>query len=46
MLAPGKLADWVVLSRDIFSIDPAEIERTRVEWIVVDWRVVYAPIHC
>jgi predicted amidohydrolase YtcJ/beta-lactamase class A len=37
----GKLADVVVLSRDIFRIDPAEIEKTGVVYTVVGGRVVY-----
>src|SRR5438132_4106564 len=28
-LTPGKLADFVILSADIFKIDPTEIEKTR-----------------
>ena len=32
-IAPGKLADLVVLSEDIFHIDPVEIENTRVDII-------------
>ena len=40
-LAPGKLADFVILSRDIFRIDPAEIERVKVMMTVVDGRVVF-----
>jgi predicted amidohydrolase YtcJ len=40
-LAPGRLADLVILSRDIFRIDPAEIEKTRVRLTMVDGRVVY-----
>jgi predicted amidohydrolase YtcJ len=40
-ITPGKLADLVILTRDIFKIDPAEIEKTRVRLTVVDGRVVY-----
>ena len=40
-LAPGYLADFAVLSRDIFAIDPAEIANTRVEMTVVGGRIVY-----
>lgn len=40
-LAPGKLADLVVLSRDIFTIDPEEIEKVKVVMTMVDGRVVY-----
>ncbi len=40
-LAPGKLADLVVLSQDIFQIDPMETLDTRVEMTVFDGQVVY-----
>lgn len=40
-IAPGKLADVVILSRDIFSIDPKEIENVKVMMTIVDGRVVY-----
>ena len=40
-LAPGKLADLVVLSEDIFHIDPVEVAKTRVEMTVFDGRVIY-----
>ena len=40
-LAPGKLADFVLLDRDIFKIDPVEIEKARVTMTVVGGRVVY-----
>jgi predicted amidohydrolase YtcJ len=40
-IAPGKLADVVILSRDIFTIDPAEIETVKVVMTIVDGRVVY-----
>ncbi len=40
-LAPGKLADLVVLSDDIFHIDPVEVENTRVEMTVFDGKVIY-----
>ena len=40
-VTPGKLADLVILSRDIFKIDPAEIEKARVTMTIVDGRVVY-----
>jgi hypothetical protein len=41
MLAPGKLADIVMLDRDIFSIDPGEIDKTRAVLTVMDGQVVY-----
>jgi predicted amidohydrolase YtcJ len=37
----GKLADLVILSRDIFKIDPVEIEKVKVLMTIVDGRVVY-----
>jgi predicted amidohydrolase YtcJ len=40
-ITPGKLADLVILSRDLFKIDPKEIEKVRVELTMVDGRVVY-----
>jgi predicted amidohydrolase YtcJ len=40
-ITPGKLADLVVLDRDIFKIDPVEIEKVRVRLTVMDGRVVY-----
>ncbi len=41
-LQPGKLADLVVLSRDIFAMEPMEILETSVEMTVLDGRIVYA----
>jgi hypothetical protein len=40
-ITPGKLADLVILSRDIFEIDPKEIENVKVVLTMVDGRVVY-----
>lgn len=40
-ITPGKLADLVILSRDIFKIDPAEIDKVKVMLTMVDGRVVY-----
>ncbi|HEY0098143.1 MAG TPA: amidohydrolase [Pyrinomonadaceae bacterium] len=40
-LAPGKLADLVILSQDIFRINPVEIERTKVRLTIMDGKVVY-----
>jgi predicted amidohydrolase YtcJ len=40
-ITPGKLADVVILSRDIFRIDPAEIDKVKVVLTMVDGRVVY-----
>ncbi|CAN5702158.1 amidohydrolase [soil metagenome] len=40
-LAVGKLADFVILSDDIFTINPVEIGKSRVLTTVVDGKVVY-----
>jgi predicted amidohydrolase YtcJ len=40
-IAPGKLADLVVLSEDIFHVNPVEIENTRVETTIFDGKVIY-----
>ncbi|HID86781.1 MAG TPA: amidohydrolase, partial [Anaerolineae bacterium] len=40
-IAVGKLADLVVLSRDIFAIPPEEILETEVVATVLDGKVVY-----
>jgi len=37
----GKLADLVMLSDDIFKIEPKEIEKVKVLMTIVDGRVVY-----
>lgn len=41
MIAPGKLADLVILTRDLFTIDPKEIPNVTVVMTIVDGRVVY-----
>lgn len=40
-ITAGKLADLVILSRDIFKIDPKEIEKVKVVMTIMDGRVVY-----
>ncbi|HEY8228662.1 MAG TPA: amidohydrolase [Pyrinomonadaceae bacterium] len=40
-IATGKLADVVILSSDIFQIDPVEIEKVKVLMTIMDGRVVY-----
>jgi hypothetical protein len=40
----GKLADIVMLSRDIFAIDPIEIEKVKVLMTIMDGRVVYEAV--
>jgi predicted amidohydrolase YtcJ len=41
VLRPGLLADLVILSEDIFSIDPERIAGVNVDLTIVDGRVVY-----
>lgn len=41
-LEPGKLADFVVLDRDLFEIRPEEIKDTKICMTVVGGTVVYA----
>ena len=40
-ISPGKLADFVVLSADIFNIPPGQIEKAEVVCTVVGGRIVY-----
>ena len=40
-LAPGKLADLIVLDQDIFRCDPAEIAHTRVLATMINGRFVH-----
>lgn len=40
-IAPGMLADMVLLSDDIFRIDPVKIENVTVRLTIMDGRVVY-----
>jgi len=40
-ILPGKFADLVILSRDIFKIDPKEIEQAKVVTTIMDGRMVY-----
>jgi hypothetical protein len=40
-LSVGKLADLVILSRDIFKIDETEIEKVKVVMTILGGRVVY-----
>jgi predicted amidohydrolase YtcJ len=40
-LEAGKLADMAVLSRDIFHIDPVQIEDTRVDLTILGGQVIY-----
>jgi predicted amidohydrolase YtcJ len=40
-LTPGKLADLVILDRDIFKMDPAALDQVKVALTVVDGRTVF-----
>ena len=40
-ITPGKLADLVVLDRDLFAVEPAEIADVRVVMTILDRQVVY-----
>ncbi len=42
LLKVGYLADLVVLSRDLFEIDPMEIHQVLVEMTLVDGKIVYS----
>jgi hypothetical protein len=41
-LAPGKLADLVILSDDIFCMEPMEIQNASVDLTVFDGQIVHA----
>ncbi len=40
-LETGKLADFVVLDRDIYEIDPTDIKNTRVVMTIMDGKIVF-----
>jgi predicted amidohydrolase YtcJ len=40
-LEPGKYADLVVLSEDIFAVDPVEIGNVRVDLTMVEGNIVF-----
>ena len=40
-IAPGMLADIVVLSDDLFTIEPEAIERVQVDMTIFDGNVLY-----
>jgi predicted amidohydrolase YtcJ len=40
-LEPGKLADFILLDRDLFKIEPSEIGKTEVLITVVGGKIVY-----
>ena len=41
-LVPGKFADLVVLSHDIFNIEPEEILEAKTDMTIVNGEIVYA----
>lgn len=45
-IAPGKLADFVILSRDIMSIHPKELLSAKVLMTVVNGKIVYSAQGC
>ncbi len=40
-ISAGKLADFVILSDDIFVINPVQIEKTKVLTTIVDGKIVF-----
>ena len=40
-LAPGKLADVVLLDRDIYKIEPADLDKVKVAMTIVDGKVIW-----
>jgi len=45
-ISPGKLADVVVLDRDIYSIDPMEIHKASVDMTIFDGEIVFRKEGC
>lgn len=43
-LEPGKLADFVILSDDIWTVEPVKIHDVRIVTTVVDGRIVFHPV--
>ncbi|HZM01893.1 MAG TPA: amidohydrolase [Candidatus Saccharimonadales bacterium] len=43
VIAPGMLADLVILDRDIFKVTPTEIEQAKVQMTITNGKVVYTP---
>jgi len=41
-LEPGKLADIAILSDDIFTIDPTQIQNTLVDTTISGGQIIYA----
>lgn len=40
-ITPGKLADLVILSSDIFKLDPKDIEKAKVVMTIMDGKIVF-----
>ena len=40
-ISPGKLADIVVLDKDIYNIDPMAIQETKIDFTIFNGQVVY-----
>jgi predicted amidohydrolase YtcJ len=40
-LAPGKLADMVLIDRDVLSVSAGELKEAKVLWTMFDGRVIY-----
>lgn len=40
-IEPGKLADIVVLNENIFDISPEKIKDIKVDYTIVDGKIVY-----
>ncbi|MPZ18095.1 MAG: amidohydrolase family protein [Luteitalea sp.] len=40
-ITPGKLADFVLIDRDLFEVPPDEIREARILWTMVGGRIVY-----
>ena len=40
-ITPGKLADFVVLSDDILSIDPVKIQDVQIDMTILGGNIVY-----
>jgi predicted amidohydrolase YtcJ len=40
-IEPGKLADFVILSDDIFTVEPVRFQNVKVQMTVVDGKIVY-----
>ena len=40
-ITPGKLADLVMLDRDLYTIDPGDIDKAKVVLTIMDGRIVY-----